>query len=266
MAFAVAQTIERKCFPGPSQPRRKDTDAFGNPLASTQTGEWASGLGGNRGLTTKELDPAAGMYYFYQRWYDPQTATFASRAPFPVFVEHPYAVAHGNPLRSSDATGRLATWPNTRVKVCCRPIADAGGRVVNGEPVGPWHCYIRSASDSEKTVGLYYDGDFDEWATLLFRPQPGQPRVTFDDKSDRNPRDARCGPPVGPDSDPCDPDTSLVDCIVSTAKREQNSPPPYTVTGPNSNTFVRRVLEDCGITVTPDIWPLDYGLTPGVNH
>ena len=111
MAFAVAQTIERKCFPGPSQPRRKDTDAFGNPLASTQTGEWAGGLGGNRGLTTKELDPAAGMYYFYQRWYDPQTATFASRAPYPSMVEHPYTLTEQSPVHLTDPRGMYSWEP-----------------------------------------------------------------------------------------------------------------------------------------------------------
>ncbi len=84
-----------------------NTDAFGNPLASTQTGEWAGGLGGNRGLTTKEFDPAAGMYYFYQRWYDPQTATFASRAPMSPMVEHPYGFAGSSPLVLSDPAGRL---------------------------------------------------------------------------------------------------------------------------------------------------------------
>ena len=86
-----------------------NTDAFGNPLASTQTGEWASGLGGNRGLTTKELDPAAGMYYFYQRWYDPQTATFASRAPFPPDVEHPYQYAWNEPVINIDPNGTYST-------------------------------------------------------------------------------------------------------------------------------------------------------------
>ncbi len=86
-----------------------NTDAFGNPLASTQTGEWGGGLGGNRGLTTKELDPAAGMYYFYQRWYDPQTATFASRAPYSPDVEHPYNAAAQRPTRVIDPLGMLPT-------------------------------------------------------------------------------------------------------------------------------------------------------------
>ena len=87
-----------------------NTDAFGNPLASTQTGEWAGGLGGNRGLTTKELDPAAGMYYFYQRWYDPQTATFASRAPYPPMAEHPYGFVENTPIMRIDVLGLLSVW------------------------------------------------------------------------------------------------------------------------------------------------------------
>ena len=46
--------------------------------------------------------------YFYQRWYDPQTATFASRAPFPPMMEHEYTFAAGNPVMMVDPDGRWA--------------------------------------------------------------------------------------------------------------------------------------------------------------
>ncbi|MCC5877546.1 MAG: hypothetical protein JJU11_15100, partial [Candidatus Sumerlaeia bacterium] len=91
-----------------------DTDAFGNPLASAQTGVWATSLG-ERGLTTKELDATSGMYYFYQRWYDPQTATFASRAPYPPMMEHPYGYGLNNPIRFVDLDGRQ---PSANNDVC----------------------------------------------------------------------------------------------------------------------------------------------------
>jgi len=81
-----------------------DTDAYGNPLANAMTGAWASTLS-ERGLTTKELDPAAGMYYFYQRWYDPTTATFASRAPYVHQAEHPYLTNSQNPVKWNDPFG-----------------------------------------------------------------------------------------------------------------------------------------------------------------
>ena len=104
-----------------------NTDAFGNPLASTETGEWAGGLGGNRGLTTKELGPAAGMYYFYQRWYDPQTATFASRAPYPPMVEHAYGFALSAPLKAADSKGMSPALVD---------ILDGGGSACPS-PLGP---------------------------------------------------------------------------------------------------------------------------------
>jgi len=84
-----------------------DTDAYGNPLANVMTGAWGSSLS-ERGLTTKELDPAAGMYYFYQRWYDPTTATFASRAPYPPMMEHGWGYAINSPALRIDPDGRDA--------------------------------------------------------------------------------------------------------------------------------------------------------------
>ena len=120
-----------------------NTDAFGNPLASTQTGEWAGGLGGNRGLTTKELDPAGGMYYFYQRWYDPQTATFASRAPYPTDVEHPYSFALQRPTSSIDPRGTNPTNLEKRNRCLRRANEDrarADRRAAAGHAVGVAAC------------------------------------------------------------------------------------------------------------------------------
>ena len=125
-----------------------NTDAFGNPLASTQTGEWASGLGGNRGLTTKELDPAAGMYYFYQRWYDPQTATFASRAPMPKELEHAYSLTTNNPIRDADPRGEWIFNPFTLRRCAWRIHDDVAAeyradRSVDGQDTDKFmHCLV----------------------------------------------------------------------------------------------------------------------------
>ena len=92
---SIGEVAYRERYPG----------AGGSPLASTQTGEWPGALGGNRGLTTKEPDPAAGLYYFSERLYDPQTAKFTSRTPYPPDVEEPYGFAANTPVTYSDPRG-----------------------------------------------------------------------------------------------------------------------------------------------------------------
>jgi len=59
-----------------------------------------------RHLTTKEYDSDANLYYFWQRWYDPQVGRFRSKATYPPYLEHPYAYASGNPAFYSDPSGR----------------------------------------------------------------------------------------------------------------------------------------------------------------
>jgi hypothetical protein len=54
-------------------------DAFGNRLDSWATGRWDNQ--GGRLHNTKEYDPHIGLVTMYQRWYDPATGTFVSKAP-----------------------------------------------------------------------------------------------------------------------------------------------------------------------------------------
>jgi len=52
-------------------------DAFGNVLSSTFTGAWATDPSG-RHETTKEIDSDIDMYYFWQRWYEPEVGRFCT--------------------------------------------------------------------------------------------------------------------------------------------------------------------------------------------
>ena len=61
-------------------------------------------------LTTKELDPDTGLYYFNARWYDKHVQRFVSRTVMPVYVEHPYVFCEGNPMRYVDPTGLHSTF------------------------------------------------------------------------------------------------------------------------------------------------------------
>jgi len=79
-------------------------DAYGNVISNIATGQWASSMSG-RHLTTKEYDGDANLYYFWQRWYDPQTGRFISQAPFPPYMEHPYGYAQNNPISKGDSLG-----------------------------------------------------------------------------------------------------------------------------------------------------------------
>ena len=79
-------------------------DAYGNVLSSITTGAWASSSSG-RHLTTKEIDGDVPLYYFWQRWYEPTTGRFISRAPLPYYLEHPYTYALDNPIRIVDSLG-----------------------------------------------------------------------------------------------------------------------------------------------------------------
>jgi RHS repeat-associated protein len=97
-------------------------DAFGNVLSSTTTGAWASSVSG-RHLTTKEYDGASEMYYFYQRWYDPEVGRFISKDPVmsPILASkldpsvvpcdiirqyaNPYLYCLNNPINYVDTSG-----------------------------------------------------------------------------------------------------------------------------------------------------------------
>jgi RHS repeat-associated protein len=108
-------------------------DAFGNVLSSTTTGAWASSFSG-RHLTSKEYDGTAEMYYFYQRWYDPELGRFLAKAPYPPQYEHPYSYCMNNPLNRIDPQG-LKDIPRPHPKPTPQPYPGQWGYDTDGDGV-----------------------------------------------------------------------------------------------------------------------------------
>lgn len=82
-------------------------DAFGNANDSFASGSW----GGDRGgwhHNTKEFDVDTGLVYMYHRWYLPESSGFASNAPYPTFLEHPFTFALQRPTSIFDPTGEIS--------------------------------------------------------------------------------------------------------------------------------------------------------------
>ncbi|MHB2029919.1 MAG: RHS repeat-associated core domain-containing protein, partial [Acidimicrobiales bacterium] len=82
-----------------------DTDAYGNPLPSTNTsllyGGWGYRYVGGLGV---RWDSDTGLYYMRQRWYDPTLQQFISRDPLRGY-SHVYAYVSSNPSTFTDPRG-----------------------------------------------------------------------------------------------------------------------------------------------------------------
>jgi RHS repeat-associated protein len=135
-----------------------DQDAYGNMISNMTTGQWASSISG-RHLTTKEADADAGLYYFWQRWYEPGGGRFISKSSYLPQYEHPYTYAAGDPIGKSDPTGE---W--VRPALCIGCIAATGGGQIAGCLAG-----CSGAQDYWECVStcLYQIGDSEEVCTSL---------------------------------------------------------------------------------------------------
>jgi len=77
-------------------PRRTfSQDAFGNVPSGSTDGFH---------LTTKRHYSAIGLYYFYQRWYDPQMGRFTQKDYYPAINRYVYS--WNNPINMVDINGR----------------------------------------------------------------------------------------------------------------------------------------------------------------
>jgi RHS repeat-associated protein len=87
-------------------------------------------------LTTKEYDTDIGLYYFFNRWYDPTVGRFTTRSPLPAYAEHPYTYCRNNPANAVDPLGLSGNDWGKCFDSCmhvCSPL------------LGPELCYIGCA-------------------------------------------------------------------------------------------------------------------------
>ncbi len=99
-----------------------DQDAYGNTISNMTTGQWASSISG-RHLTTKEADSDAGLYYFYQRWYEPGVGRFINQDPLGFVDGHNlYRFVHNNPQAYSDPAGTYSSAALFACTAVCEAI------------------------------------------------------------------------------------------------------------------------------------------------
>jgi RHS repeat-associated protein len=80
---------------------RVEMEAFGNVLSGDSTGPR---------LTTKELDPTTGLYWFGARWYDPAGGQWLQQEPLRMDGPNIYWYGRGNAVNGFDADGRVWGW------------------------------------------------------------------------------------------------------------------------------------------------------------
>ena len=109
-------------------PTRTVRDEFGNVIETLETPEpygamqTASSIDHTR-FQGKILDPVTGLYYFRNRWYDPQARRFVSQDQTPIDEFQPdkihrYAAFGLNPVSNVDPMGaeHLAAWKYNQVR------------------------------------------------------------------------------------------------------------------------------------------------------
>jgi len=133
-------------------------DAFGNVLSGSSDGFH---------LTTKRHYPAIGLYYFYQRWYDPELGRFLTRAPLPPALEHPYVYSSNNPVNHIDPRGER-DWGPLGGRCCNKSNGDEYA-LVNGKWIllKPGKCtgFMQDCDGMTCGGGFYWIGFLDRFAT-----------------------------------------------------------------------------------------------------
>jgi RHS repeat-associated protein len=220
-------------------------EPFGNNVAD----ENPSGLGAFNlplRLPGQYFDAETNLHYNYFRNYDPSLGRYEESDPLGLEGGlNTYAYVRSAPLALIDPTG-------LKVEVRCRTVGDPhnpGFRAGLAGMMGGEHCYVVVSCPKmqETTVsylgsvhvtqqGASHTNDTIYSAQGRYRPLPVTP------PSDGN---------SGNSASNC-PDCKFEQCVVRTAEilshlghRISN----YSIWGPNSNSFTRRLVESCGGTV-----------------
>jgi RHS repeat-associated protein len=79
---------------------------YDTALSATDVAKlWDTGDKAGLHLTTKEYDDQAGLYYFWQRWYDPKDGRFTQKDP--ISSVYDYVYAQNNPVAHADPSGEV---------------------------------------------------------------------------------------------------------------------------------------------------------------
>ena len=224
----------------------RDYDPYGNPLSGASQSGYA--------FTGREWDSETGLYYYRARYYDPKLGGFISEDPIGFSGGNNfYAYVEGNPVNAADPSG-LAAYVR-----CERIPTTRGGGVTGGAALavtGARHCYIEIICPGRYHVTIE-----------LYGPQPGAPngRPMMNLPSAARNQNTTVSPIVPPGCGsgggsgggasgsgyPSCPSENcrFEDELINQFNMNQ-PPPPYNPQGPNSNTFVARIIRGAGGSTT----------------
>jgi len=89
-------------------------DAFGNVL---------SGDRADFGITTKQFDEDAELYYFNARRYESNLGIFISEAPLPIYIEHSFVFCRMNPVNNIDPLGMINSMSDCKLALASAELA-----------------------------------------------------------------------------------------------------------------------------------------------
>lgn len=188
----------------------------------------------------QRYDAKSGLNYNYFRDYEAETGRYSQSDPIGLDGGvSTYGYALLNPLKYSDPTG-------LKVELRCRRVGNPTNPSIRGEVaalLGGEHCYLVVSCDSPEKIP----------ETTISYPTSAAATDTVYSNAGAY-RSLRVFPPASewPVGDNC-PSCKFEKCVIENAKALDDAGyrmTNYSIWGPNSNSFARRLIEKCGGSVT----------------